>query len=545
MWLSIIMGVFGGVAAAQAPTAAADERLLRDQQIATDDAGLVSFFRDRTLAPEQVAALKANLQRLGSAKFNVREQAAADLVRAGLNAKALLLDAAQNPATDLETARRAELCLRQITDGQELALAQAAARLLAQRKPPDAAAALINYVPFAGDPQILPAVQDALNVLAVRDGKSDVAVLQAVHDPHPNKRTAAGVALVNAGGLTQKAAVAHLLEDRSVKVRLPVALALVEKQDKEAVPILIERLGDAPMDQLWQVTDLLERIAGDKGPDVYPSSRVPAARVRAAWQRWWLANAATVDLARLAHGPRYIGYTLISQMGARNAGSVLELRPDRSKHWEIPNLSYPVDARVIGPNRVLIAEYLGRRITERDFEGKILWEVPMDMPIACQRTPEGDTFIATRRQLVVVDSDKRTIFAHPAQNGSISAAFRTRDGQMVLVASTGQCHWLDAKGSELKRFQLGYIYPLGGTIEVLSNRRLLAPLYRDGKVAEFDADGKMVWHAAIPSPVSASRLPNGHTLVVTMTNQVVELNRQGETVWRHTTEGRGWRARGR
>jgi hypothetical protein len=539
---ALIAGVLSG--AAQTPDA--DERLLTQHQVAVDDAGLLRFFRDRTLRPEQVNALKADLRELGSARFNVREKAAANLVKAGLNAKALLLEITQNPATDLEIGRRAELCLRQIDDGQEVALAQAAARLLARRKLPEAAAALINYVPFAGDPHILHAVQDALNVVAVIDGRVDTTVLQAVHDSHANKRTAAGVALVRAGGLMQKAAVSHLLEDRSLKVRLPITMALVEKEDKEAVPILIERLGDVPADQIWQVADLLERIAGEKGPGVYPSSRVPPAKVRAAWQQWWLANAATVDLAKLAKGPTYLGYTLISQMGAKtSAGSVLELRPDRSKHWEIPNLSYPVDARVIGPNRVLIAEYLGRRVTERDFEGKILWEVPMEMPIACQRTAEGDTFIATRRQLVMVDADKRTTFSHPFQNGSISAAHRTRDGQMVFVASTGQCHWLDAQGREQKSFPVGYVYPLGGSIEVLSNRRLLAPLFRDGKVAEFDADGKMVWHTAVQSPVSATRLPNGHTLVITMSNLVVELDREGQTVWRHSTEGRAWRARGR
>src|SRR6185436_4617566 len=110
--------------------------------------------------------------------------------------------------------------------------------------------------PFAGDAQILEAVQSALNLLAVRDGLGDPALLQAVGDPHPAKRTAAGV-------------------------------ALVEAKDKDAVPMLIDRLADTSTPSAWQVIELLERIAGDKAPAVYADSKTPPAKVRDAWHQWW------------------------------------------------------------------------------------------------------------------------------------------------------------------------------------------------------------------------------------------------------------------
>jgi outer membrane protein assembly factor BamB len=287
---------------------------------------------------------------------------------------------------------------------------------------------------------------------------------------------------------------------------------------------------------------------------VYLSNKTTPAQVRDAWRAWWRASAARVDLAKLSAAPPYHGFTLISLQTltkvvngnvVAGSGKLLELRPDRAVHWEFANLNYPIDARVIGPNRVLVAEYLGRRVTERDFAGNILWEIPQTMPIACERLPGGDTFIATRSQLVIVDPDKKTVFSYFHQNGSISAATRLRDGHIVFVASTGQCHWLDPQGKEIKQFQVGYIYPTGGSIEVLPNRHVLVPLYRDGKVAEFDADGKMVWHVSISTPVSAARLPNGHTLVVTLVQRVVEIDRQGQSVWNYGVEGRAWRARGR
>ena len=65
-------------------------------------------------------------------------------------------------------------------------------------------------------------------------------------------------------------------------------------------------------------------------------------------------------------------------------------------------------------------------------------------------------------------------------------------------------------------------------------------------VVEFDADGKSLWEAAVVNPVAATRLPNGHTLVATMVGQrVLELDRNGQEVWQHATDGRPWRARRR
>lgn len=554
-WTSpLLIALAAGALTAQPSNPDTDERLLRDAKIATDDAGLLHFFRERTLSGARVEQLKGWLQELGSKNFSTRNHAAQELVKAGLNAKALLRETMQNPKAEQEIARRAELCMRQIDDGQEIVLAQAAARMLQKRRPPEAARVLIDYVPFAVDPQVLAAVQDALNVVAVRQGQADPAVLQAARDAHVGKRIAAGVALARAGGAVHKPAIAHLLKDESIHVRFPVTIALVEAKDKDAVPLLIDRLADAPKDRTWQALELLERLAGERGPPVYPSARTTPAQVRDAWQKWWADNAARVDLAKLSETPPYLGFTLISVQAptkvvngnvVQGSGKLIELRPDRSVHWEIPDLNYPVDARVIGTNRVLVAEYLGRRVTERDFAGNILWEIPQNLPIGCQRLPGGDTFIVTRTQLVIVDREKRTLFSHFHQNGSISAATRLRDGSMVLVASTGQCHWLDSQGRETKQFPVGYVYATGGSIEVLPNRHVLVPLYRDGKVAEFDLDGKMVWQVATPNPVSASRLPNGNTLVVSITQRIIEIDRQGQTVWNYGVEGRAWRARGR
>ena len=82
--------------------------------------------------------------------------------------------------------------------------------------------------------------------------------------------------------------------------------------------------------------------------------------------------------------------------------------------------------------------------------------------------------------------------------------------------------------------------------DALPSGRVLIPMWGEGKVVEFDADGKEIWSAQVNNPVSAFRLPNGNTLVASMgTGKVVELDRNGKEVWQHSAEGRPWRVRRR
>jgi hypothetical protein len=533
------------------PARAADEAVLKDHKVPLDGAGPLDFFRTRTLSKEQVAKLKATLKLLGSLKHGERQQAATDLVRAGNLARPLLVEAVEK-ADDFEIARRAELCLKQMADGGETKLAGAAARQIGRTKPAQAAAVLLDYLPFAVDRRVIESVQGTLNQVAVRDGKPEPAVLEALRDAHAVKRGAAAEALVRAGGLNHKRSVEALLSDKAVPIRLQVTMALIESRDKEAVSNLIDLIPSLPADQVWQAEDLLARIAGDNSPGVYVGGKTPAPKVRDAWAGWYKKNEYAIDLAKLQEAPALAGYTMISQMetpvaGKGLGGRVYELKPNGEMNWSIDNLRYALDVQYLSKDRVLIAEYLGRRVTERDTKGEILWEKAVDLPIACQRLPNGHTFIATRRQLLVVDRNGKEVFTYFHQNTSITAATRLRDGQMVLFTSGGLCQRLDSTGQEVKTFTAGQVYTMGGNIEVLPGNRILAPLYRENRVVEYDFDGNQVWQAAVNYPTSATRLPNGNTLVVSMTRgQVVEIDREGKEVWSQATPGgRPYRARKR
>lgn len=520
----------------------ADEQLLRQHQVSCDGPGLLEFMRQRTLSREQVDRLSAKIKLLGSPSYKIRKKAHDELVQAGEPAKAVLTDALQG--SDPEVVRRLELCLRHLEGGQDAPLTAAAARLIAHHKPPGAAEVVLAYFPFATEPAVIEELQRALIAVAKTDGKAEPAVVAALEDKRPSKRAAAAEALVRNGFFDDAKS---LLKDAEPTVRLQVGRAFVESKQKHAVPLVIDVLADLPTVRACEAEELLLRLAGDQAPNVYLDGKTPATKVRDAWKTWWHANADKIDLARLDNPP-LLGYTLVTQMDLRGLnGRVVELRPDgKEVHWEISGLRYPLDAQVVGKNRVLICEYLNKRVTERDFEGNVLWEHHVDMPISCQRLPNGQTFIVTRRQLLVVDREHKEILSHFHQSPSIAAAQRLPGGQFLLVTSGGQCQRLDAKGQVLKSFQVGSIYTMGGNIEVLPGNRILIPAWRDNRIVEYDLEGKELWSAAMLQPISATRLSNGNTLVVSMAQQrVVELNPQGQQVWEYRTDGRPWRARRR
>src|SRR5262249_30384296 len=79
-----------------------------------------------------------------------------------------------------------------------------------------------------------------------------------------------------------------LLRDPRPLVRLRVGLALAEVDDVEGVPVLIELLGEVPVPQHRPIEALLQRLAGDWGPNPPQGDEEIAKRIRRdAWAGWW------------------------------------------------------------------------------------------------------------------------------------------------------------------------------------------------------------------------------------------------------------------
>jgi len=214
-------------------------------------------------------------------------------------------------------------------------------------------------------------------------------------------------------------------------------------------------------------------------------------------------------------------------------------------------------------DRVLIAEYANNRVTERDLQGNILWEVGNlpGLPVNVQRLANGNTFIvlygpAARKQgaLLEVDPQGKTVASFSVAGGGamagpaagpaarvgkagvdyVLAGHKAADGKMVCLVYDGSCVWLDATGKELKRFlvpraKTAMASTLGGIDATAKGSVLFA---QSDSTVEYDMDGKIVWQANV-SASSACRLANGNTLVVAANGGVVELDSAGRTVWQY------------
>jgi hypothetical protein len=336
-----------------------------------------------------------------------------------------------------------------------------------------------------------------------------------------------------------------LLTDPDGRVRFQAAAVLVRAGDKPAVDTLIALVGADSSDLAGRAEDLLGRIAGDQSPDT-PGLADPAQRrqSRKVWEAWWQKHAGQVDLAKLNTTRALRGLTVIVEhdnAGKDGQGRIWECGKDGKPRWELnTGLGGPLDVRYLPNGRVLIAEYKTRRVTERDRQGKVLWEKKCNNSVlTCQRLANGNTLIATMNEILEVTRGGKTVFSYSKPN--IYCAEKLPNRHIILTTST-QVVEIDASGKEVRAINLGGTG--WGSVEKLPNGHYLAALYGMNKVAEVDGAGKFLWQVTVSSPTRATRLPNGHTLVSSSQgNMVVEFDRAGKEVWKVQTKGRVWRVR--
>ena len=129
-----------------------------------------------------------------------------------------------------------------------------------------------------------------------------------------------------------------------------------------------------------------------------------------------------------------------------------------NKRWVIDNVPGPIDAVVLPANRVLIAEHNANRVTERDCKtGEIIkdseWSI--QLPCACRRLPNGNTFIAGRNGMVEYDRNRKEVFKYDCKDLVIWGAVKLRNGEYGIVSSTGTFMRIDAKGEAGNKIDIG------------------------------------------------------------------------------------------
>jgi HEAT repeat protein len=531
--VSLLASLLLAAPAADAPDP--DEQVLKDNKVPADGPGLLEFFRKRTLDAADESQIKELVVQLGDDEFDRREEASQRLREIGLRAKPFLTRALSDP--DPEIVQRARECLRHIDQGgAAVNVAGAAARVLARRRPDGAAEALLNFLPSSADDGLAEEVRAALADLAVRDGKPEPALVAALADKSAAKRAAAAVAFCRAKATDQLPAVRKLLEDADPVVRFRAGLALAALREKPAVPALIGVLDQLPPAEASRVADYLYRLAEDKGPPP-PAGDDAAARrkYRDAWKAWWDDNGEKLDAARLEEADKLLGFTLVVLL---ERGEVMDLDAANKPRFTLDGLIFPLDAQLLPNDHVLIAEHNGNRVTERTSKNEVVWTKNIDQPLVAQRLANGNTFIATHTTCVEVkpNGDEASSFTPP--NGEqIMKAQKLRNGDIALVLQLGGTRFMrvDAKGKEVgKSFPVQVKYS-GGRIDVTPAGNVVVPEADANRVAEYDAQGKVVWEATCEQPVAAVRLPNGNTLVTSFLPDqgAAELDRAGKKVWQY------------
>jgi hypothetical protein len=529
----------GPPAARPDPTVAADPTLLAAEEQALqaaardeDAAAALDYFRKRTAAEPQRRTLRALINQLADDDFDVRQKASAELAASGPVAAALLRAAARS--SDEEVARRARACLAQVRRVQAVPVVLSGVKLVVRQRPPNTVAVLLDYLLFAEDESVAEEIRASLAALTKRDGRPEPVLLGALESAESDRRAEAGAVLARANLADARPAVRRLLTDEDASVRLSVGRALVVAKDREAIPALVELFGDLAGEDRWELEDLLERVAGADAPALPRDDHEATRRRRlAAWRAWWHLHGDEVSFAGLAVAPRPGGLLVVTGLLA-SEGEVIEVGGDGRTLRQIEGLQGPIAVQSLSSDRVLVAEYAGKRVAERTFDGKVLWqkELPAS-PVAAQRLPDGRTFVACRNRLLEFDRDGKEIANVPRPSRDVLGARRHPDGSTLLVTHDGRCLWLNADGKETHGFAVPGPLVMGTGLDLTRNKRVLVPCFGQNRVAEFDADGRLLWEATVPGPVSAERLPDGHTLVGCMPPRVVELDRAGQVVWQY------------
>lgn len=309
-----------------------------------DGPALVGYLKLRTVSDVDQGKLDEIIRRFAADKFEDRLAAAAAAERLGPVAISPLRKAAADKALDPEMQYRAGVVLKKLQTVDHARVSAAAVRAVAKLKPPGGAAALLGFLPLADSDSVADDIRAALKELAVQGGKAEPALVAGLADESPVRRVAAYTALVEGGppgkgvhipdAFPQVKAAVRRDPDPDAKFR-GLWVLVHTTREKEFVPDLISLIPTLPRGRLWQLEDLLLRLAGAHPPGGrFGKSPESLAKARDAWAGWWAK--ASVDLGKADLTPRVQGLTdVVQQDPSFGRWGVVTLGPDLKEVWRL------------------------------------------------------------------------------------------------------------------------------------------------------------------------------------------------------------------
>jgi sugar lactone lactonase YvrE len=177
-----------------------------------------------------------------------------------------------------------------------------------------------------------------------------------------------------------------------------------------------------------------------------------------------------------------------------------------------------------------------------------------DLPLDLDLRADGHLLLTTRKAVIELDAGWREVWRHAIDEVFIAACqWLPDDSILVADTSRAQIYALNRNRDILRAVDvprtpdLNPSYNLFRNSRQIDNGRILVACHHDRKVAEFDWERGLVWHAPVEgTPYQALRLPNDRTLVsLGPSGRIVELDRDGLVVRRYDMTAdhgleRGW-----
>lgn len=185
-------------------------------------------------------------------------------------------------------------------------------------------------------------------------------------------------------------------------------------------------------------------------------------------------------------------------------------------------------------------------------KGKIVWTY--DIPLHDSATgemeelgdatmrPNGNIVFCRKTGASEVTPGKKLVWNYEAPRGTEIHSVQPLEGDRVLMIINGapaRALWINIRNNQTEK---ELVLPTRTPRPHLQFRRvrltgagtILAAHMDSNKVVEYDLNGKAIWFTEVRSPWSAIRLKNGNTLITSNQGNIVEVNKEGETVWEVT-----------